>query len=102
MEFLQNFDASSALLIAVGCVALCGIGVFFFFGLQIISGTFGVLIGFVELFVQVLSGGPVAWCGCLLLILSCILCSGIAYGLLVILPKCGTPEAVNFCRFLGY
>ncbi len=102
MEFLQDIDANSALLIAVGCVVLCGVGLLLFFGLQIIGGTFGVLIGFVELFVQVLSGGPVAWCGCFLLLVSCALCSGIVIFLATMLPKCSTPEAVNFCRFFGY
>ena len=100
-QFLQNFNANSALTIAAICGGLCLVAVILFFGLQLISGTFGVVIGIVELFVHVFSGGPIAWCGCLLLLASCAVCSGIVIALLTILPKCGTPEAVNFCQLFG-
>lgn len=101
-QLLQNFNANSALTIAAVCGGLCLLAVVLFFGLHIIGGTFGALFGIVELFIHVISGGPVAWCGCLLLLGACTLCSGITIYLLTsVLPSCGTPQAVNFCQFFG-
>jgi hypothetical protein len=98
-EFLQNVDIGTALLITVGCVLLCGVGFLLFFGIQIIGGLFGTIFGFLELFIDILAGGPVAWCGCLLLLSACAVCAGLA--LFISQLNCET-DPIMFCRFLGY
>ncbi|PJF39860.1 MAG: hypothetical protein D6737_04400 [Chloroflexi bacterium] len=91
-------------LIIIACVLLCGVGIVLFFALQIIStigdiiGVFADLIGFA---LDILSGGPVAWCGCLFVIFACII--GIVVIVLTIdaLTACGTPDATNLCTLFG-
>jgi hypothetical protein len=101
MDFLQNIDINTALPVVIICVILCGIGIFLFFGMQLISTSFGVILGFVELFINVVTGGPVAWCGCALLLFACAICAGIVLLAASVLPTCGTSDAVNFCQILG-
>jgi hypothetical protein len=98
----MELDANTIFLVAVACIALCGIGVLLFFGLQIIGTSIGVFAGIFELVTQVISGGPVSWCGCLVLFLGCSFCAVITISVVGIIQSCGTPDAVNFCRILGY
>lgn len=101
MDLLQNIDAGGALLLAVGCVLLCVVLFVILSALQFIGGfleIFGSILG--GLF-DVISGGPVSWCGCLVLIAAIVVCGG---GVLLIaqsLASCGTAQAVNFCQFFG-
>lgn len=60
-----------------------------------ILGLFGVVF---EAFFDILSGGPLAWCGCFLVLFGCFICFGIVVTLVSVLSTCGTPDAVNFCR----
>lgn len=101
MNFLQGLDGSSGLLIAVCGVLLCVGGIVLIFGVQLLGGLLNTLFGFVELFFNILAGGPVAWCGCLVFLFGCILCAALVLGILSILPTCGTEDAINLCRFLG-
>jgi hypothetical protein len=70
-------------------------------GLQVIGGLLGAFSSIFEIAFDVLSGGPVAWCGCIVLIVGC----GGGTLLIVILAQglssCGTPQAINFCSFIG-
>lgn len=45
--------------------------------------------------------GPVPGCGCLALFLGCGCFASVAYVWLTAMNTCGTPQAMNFCRFLG-
>jgi hypothetical protein len=101
MELLQNFDAGTGLLLAVGLCALCLVGGILAFGLQIIGLVAGTLGNVLEIFFEVLGGGPVAWCGCIALIFFCAACAGGALLFATMVSTCGTPEAVNFCSFFG-
>ncbi|MCB9454951.1 MAG: hypothetical protein H6671_03065 [Anaerolineaceae bacterium] len=94
MDILQNVDIGTLLLLGAGLAVLCVVGMILFFGLQLIGSAFGVLIGFIELFSGVVTGGPVAWCGCLVLIAACLLC----VGTVLLYSTCtANPTAMNFC-----
>ena len=69
MDFLQNFDPSLLPYIGVGCALLCLVLIVIGFVLQAVSGFFDVIVGLIEIVVEILQGGPVAWCGCVLLVL---------------------------------
>jgi hypothetical protein len=102
MDFLQNIDGGSVLLLTLACASICGIVVVLFFGLQIIGTALGFLTGILEFFSRIISGGPISWCGCLVVILGCGFCTVSVFSVASILQTCGTPEAVNFCSLLGY
>jgi hypothetical protein len=99
--FLQNIDTGTAVLLAVGCVLLCGVGFLLVFGLQIIGTLLGTLTGFIEVFIHILAGGPVAWCGCGLLVMACGLCAVVTLMIANAIPNCET-NPIMFCRLLGY
>ncbi len=101
MNLFQNMTPDSAFLLALGCVLLCGVGVFLFLGLQVIGGVLNIFGSFVGLFFDILSGGPVAWCGCLLVIVTLFACVGLALLGSQALSSCGTANAVNLCSFFG-
>lgn len=101
MEFLQSVNISDLTLLALGCACLCGVGIVLTLGLQVIGGVFEIFSSIFGLFFEVLSGGPVAWCGCIVLLVVCgggtVLAVILAQGL----AACGTPEAINFCALFG-
>lgn len=102
MESLLNTaDPSSLVMLALCCALLCIVGVVLMLGLQIISGFLDVFTSIFGLFFDVLSGGPVAWCGCLVMIFGCAGLVGLGILFSQVLSTCGTPQAVNFCQFLG-
>jgi hypothetical protein len=87
------------LLCAVGFCVLGLIGSFFLNFLSIALNILGGLIGVVF---EVLASGPIGWCGCIVAVgLACGVVSLIGY-LISIIPNCGTAQAVNLCRLLGY
>lgn len=101
MDVLQNVDAGSALLLAVGCVLLCVVLFVILSVLQFVGGLleiFGSILG--GLF-DVISGGPASWCGCLVLIAAIVVCGGLILLLAQAFTTCGTPQAVNFCQVFG-
>lgn len=100
-EFLQNIDLGGLTAIVLGCGVLCVAGFLLFFGLQIIGTILGTFVGFLEIFVGVLAGGPVAWCGCALLLMACGVCGVMAVLIANAIPACET-NPIMFCRFLGY
>jgi hypothetical protein len=101
MEFLQNIDPATLVLLVMGLALICGVVVILFFGIQIIGSVLGVFGQFFGLLTGVVSGGPASWCGCLVLFGGCGLCSVLAYAVYQLSQSCGT-NPVNFCRFLGY
>jgi hypothetical protein len=102
MDLLQGLNLGDGAVFAVICALLCVVGLVGAFVLQFITGALGTVLGVFELFLEILQGGPIAWCGCLLVVLICGACSFVTLSLLTIIPQCSTPDAVNLCRFLGY
>ena len=98
---MENFLTDNAILIVVGCALLCGVGILLFLGLQLLEfagAIIGAIIGIFELFLGVLGGGPVAWCGCLLVLLVIVSCAGIVF---LLATSCGTENAINLCSVFG-
>lgn len=88
---LANMDVGALLLISVVLVFLCVVALLLFFGFQLIGSTFFNLI---ELVMTVIGGGPQLWCGCLVLLLACAACAGVA----LLYSTCSAnPSAMNFC-----
>jgi hypothetical protein len=94
MEILQSADLGTVLVIAIGCVLLCVVGLVLFFGLQIIGTTITTFAGVMELFSGVISGGPAAWCGCLVFL---FLCVGLVGGAFLYVTCSTSPNSMNFC-----
>lgn len=101
MDLLQNVDPNLLFWGGALCALICGgllvLGfVFQLVGsaLDIVGGLFGAVLG-------ILGGGPVSWCGCLVVLLGCGICGGFGLMLANALQTCGTPDAVNFCRLFG-
>ena len=101
MDFLQSIDPGNTVLIVLGCVCLCGVGLVFLTGFQIVGGFLDIFTSVFGMFFEVLSGGPVAWCGCLVLAAVCIGGVGLAILIGQGLATCGTPLAINFCSLIG-
>jgi hypothetical protein len=97
---IEIFSGDAIWIIAISCICCASGIVLLLFG-QLIGGAFGALFGIVEIFFEFLSAGPVAWCGCLMLLFGCAICSAITLTILQISSTCGTPDAVNFCRLFG-
>lgn len=100
MDFLQNIDPGSALLLLCGLCGLCIVGVVLLFGLQIIGGLLGAVGDILEIFIGLVSGGPAEWCGCLLFILGLGVCGGLIFLITAGLSACET-NPTNFCALFG-
>lgn len=97
MQVLQNVDTGTALLLAIGCVFLCLMGLLVMFGLQIIGTGLNTITGVLQFFGNIINGGPGVWCGCLVLIIGC---GGVALIAWVIASCHANPFAMNFCRLV--
>lgn len=101
MEFLSDIGGNLpwigvlCALLCVGLVILSLVMQFLDIFLGIVGAVFSLLFG-------VLEGGPIAWIGCLFLILGCAVCGLLVALLGSALATCGTPDAMNICRILGY
>ncbi|MCY4064611.1 MAG: hypothetical protein OXG53_19780 [Chloroflexi bacterium] len=101
MNLLQNIDPSHLPFIAVGCALLC-VAVFVIgFLLQAVSSIFDVIAGLIEVMVEILQGGPVAWCGCALLIGGLFACAGFTF-LYLNAPENCAQNPTNFCQWFGF
>lgn len=101
MEFLQNIDPSHLPYIAVGCALLCVAAVVIGFLLQAVSGIFDVILGLIEVAAEIMQGGPVAWCGCILLIAGLIACAGFTF-LFLNAPDSCAANPTRFCQWFGF
>ena len=101
MELLQNIDPSQLPFIAVGCALLCVAVIVIGLLLQAVSGIFDVVFGLIEVVTGILQGGPIAWCGCGLLICGLVACAGVTFLLLNAAESCAA-HPTNFCRWLGF
>lgn len=97
---MPSFDAASLPLIAVGFCGLCVVGVILLFGVQVLGFALGAVGDILQLVLEFLGGGPIAWCGCLLLFGGLGLC---AFLVITAASALGTCEAnpTNFCTLLG-
>lgn len=101
MDIGMLFDPNNITILFI-CVGLCVTGLILLFILQFVGGIFAGVMSMFEIVFQVIAGGPIAWCGCLIGILACCGIFGVLVAGASILQDCGTPNAVNFCRLLGY
>jgi hypothetical protein len=84
----------------LGGICLVGVVLAVVFGaLTTVLQFFAQIFGF---FAGILSGGPIAWCGCIVAIGGCIGVVILAISISTILSTCGTPNEVNFCQLFGY
>lgn len=100
MENLQ-IDLRMVFLAVCGLCGLCVIGVVLSFGLQVFGIVFEVLGTLIEFVTGFISGGPVAWCGCIFALLGLGGCALLISFVTSTLSACGTPQATNFCALFG-
>src|SRR5690606_17368566 len=100
MDFLQNLDPGSILLIIGGGCGLCIVGIILLFVFQLLGGVIGAFVIFVEVFMGVLTAGPLDSCGCFCLLGGC----GVSALLIALaasaLGACET-NPTNFCALIG-
>ncbi len=101
MDILQTIDPTLMPYIAVGCALLCIVVVVIGFVLQAVSGIFEVVFGLLELVVNVLQGGPVAWCGCVFLFAALLAGVGAIF-LLLNAPASCAEHPTQFCLWFGF
>lgn len=90
-------------LLLVVCVGgLCAVGGLILVVFNALGGVVQIIGGLAGLFLDVLGSGPVGWCGCFAVLgLGCGLVWLTGYVLSVV-QTCGTAQAINLCRLLGY
>lgn len=90
------------LLLVLCAVGFCALGVIGALLLNAFSILFDLVGGLLGLLWDVLTSGPIGWCGCALVVGT--LCGIVWFVsfLLSVLPNCGTAEAINLCRLFGY
>ena len=101
MEFLQIIDPAHLPIIAAGCALLCIVVFIIGFLLQAVSSIFDVFYGMFELLIDLLQGGPVAWCGCLFVLVAVVALAG-AILLVLNAPESCAAYTTNFCSWLGF
>ncbi|MAS34194.1 MAG: hypothetical protein CL610_09310 [Anaerolineaceae bacterium] len=101
MDLSQFIDPNNTLLVVLGCVCLCGVGIILVAGLNFIGGFIDIFTSIIGVFFDIVTGGPVSWCGCFVFIFFCAGAAVMVYLLLQALATCGTPQAINLCSFFG-
>ncbi len=102
MNILRQIDIGT-LISVVGCALAC-----LTFGgilgtiLHVLGMGLGIITMIINTGLHIVTGGPVVWCGCLVLMMACGGCLLFTVILTTTLPQCGTANAVNLCRFFGY
>ena len=96
MNLLQNANLGTPVLLVLGCGVLCVVGLLLFFGLQILGTTLHTVTGIFQLVTGVIHGGPIAWCGCLVVL---FVCAGVVGGALLFASCKASPTSMNFCLF---
>jgi len=103
MAWLQNIDLTQLPLpiIALGCALLCVAIIVIAFVLQAVSSVFDVILGLIEVAAEIAQGGPVAWCGCALLIGVLIVGAGLTF-LFLNAPESCAANPTRFCQWFGF
>ncbi len=100
-DFLQHIDPGTAALVGVGLCALCLVLPVIFTGLNFITGLITIFTHALGTLTHIVSGGPLAWCGCLVAIGGCGFIVMMAW-LLASAPASCAAHPTNFCSLLGY
>lgn len=101
-QIFQQIDPALALWITVGCGLLCVVGFVLMSVLQFVGAGLEIVFSVFEFAGQIATGGPIAWCGCLVMMFGCAGCGGFIWIFYTVIPNCGTPQQLNLCRLLGY
>ena len=98
MDMLQDVPWGTVLLIGGG---LCIVGVVIVVILNFFGAAFGIVGNLFEFVFDLLGGGPLSWCGCLIALFvigGCICTVALSAS---VLSTCGTAQAVRFCALFG-
>ncbi|MCY3778846.1 MAG: hypothetical protein OXG78_00930 [Chloroflexi bacterium] len=101
MDLLQNIDPAHLPYVAVGCALLCIVVFIIGFVLQAVSGIFEIVFGLFELVVDLLQGGPVAWCGCFVFLAAIVAFVGVIL-LFLNAPESCAEHPTRFCQWFGF
>lgn len=101
MEILEKIDPTHLPYIAIGCALLCLVALLIGFLLQALSGIFDIVFGLFEIVIDLLQGGPVAWCGCIFVLIGLAAAAG-AVVLVLNAPEACAEHPTNFCRWFGF
>jgi hypothetical protein len=103
MDILQqlNINGGTAALLAVGLCVLCIVGPLLLSGLHFVAAIVDAIGQLITMALQVVSGGPQAWCGCLVVIGGCGFIAFVIWLLSMGLSTCGTDAAMQFCSLFG-
>jgi hypothetical protein len=90
-------------IITIGVIVLgvCAGGLILSFVLPLFGGILAIAGHLLEAVFTVIEGGPVAWCGCLFVLMLVFGCCLFVSVLSFSLATCGTPDAVTFCTWFG-
>ncbi len=105
MDFLQTLQSAdmSTVLIAGGLCLVCFLGFGLIGFVLSLLGFIGDIVGGVTNMLFALLGcGPLPGCGCLVAVIGLAGCGVLSLYVVRVVQSCGTPQAVNFCQFLGY
>lgn len=100
MDFLQNIDANTILLVIVGGCGLCIVGIILLFAFQLVGGVLEAFGSITDIIGNVLGGGPIGGCGCFLVLGGCGFCGVLIFLAASALNDCGA-NPTNFCALLG-
>lgn len=101
MDLTQIANSINWPVVLLVCGGLCVVGVILLFALNIIGTLFGAAGTLLSLGTDVVTGGPVTWCGCLVLLALLVICGGALLLIGSALATCGMPNAVNLCALFG-
>ena len=101
MDLLQNINPAHLPYIAVGCALLCLVVFVIGFILQAVSGILEIIFGAFELLINLLQGGPVAWCGCIVAFFGIAVFAGAVF-LYLNAPESCAAHPTRFCQWFGF
>jgi hypothetical protein len=101
VDFSQILNLGNIPSLVIICVAGVIIIAVLGFILQFVGTFFGVIGGTFQLFTDLISGGPVVWCGCLVAIFALGICGIVGFFVASALGTCDTAQAVNLCSLFG-
>ena len=102
MNVLQqlNIAPGTALLLVVGLCVLCLVLPLLLSGIHVITAIVSLFTHLIASVTHVISGGPVAWCGCLVAIGGCGLVAFATWLVVTGLANCSVYHT-NFCSLFG-
>lgn len=99
-EITELLGGAQPFTLVLLCCGLCIGGIVLFFIFPLVTGLLEIVFGLFETLLDIANIGPLPGCGCIVLIAGCGLCGAVTLFVSNVLSTCGTPDAVNFCRFL--